>query len=432
MKILLLLIFLVSCTSSLKTDDNSIGHRPDLDFKYSVLQMSTDDTSTIIRVVYPHFAKPQFKVTDTKNREIAITKVKTFTRKHSQFVVSHLVIKNLKVSEKYALEIIGEHKYWDQDKRYFETLSLESKKTKVLVASCMTTTYNEIGNIIWPQAFAHKPDIVFLIGDNLYADVHAGIYFGNIIDTPPAHLWDKHVEHAMTMKLSRMKNLVPTMTTWDDHDYGVNDGDRSYKYKTKSKVIYQTFFPVEENKIVKKGVGVSNQLVLRGNRFFFMDARSFRASKKEKDGQHLGLKQKKQLYVDLKNSSELNWLIKGDQFYGGYHKYESYEGVHGTEFKKFTAKLKEINKKYVFLAGDRHLIEVMRIKDFNTYEYTVSGIHTKMYPGSLKHSPNKIRVDGFDGLPNYAIIDIDLSQGNKIQFKGYTTDKLLIDRRDSI
>ncbi len=54
-------------------------------------------------------------------------------------------------------------------------------------------------------------------------------------------------------------------------------------------------------------------------------------------------------------------------------------------------------------------------------EYTVSGIHTKMYPGSLDRAPNKRRIGGFDGEPNYAIFEIS-SEGKKvnIRFSGHS------------
>ena len=41
------------------------------------------------------------------------------------------------------------------------------------------------------QAFKHKPDVTFLIGDNIYADTYSGIYLGNTYPVKPRHLWNR-------------------------------------------------------------------------------------------------------------------------------------------------------------------------------------------------------------------------------------------------
>ncbi|MBT4792922.1 MAG: hypothetical protein HON90_15205, partial [Halobacteriovoraceae bacterium] len=130
-------------------------------------------------------------------------------------------------------------------------------------------------------------------------------------------------------------------------------------------------------------------------------------------------------------------LIMGDQFFGAYHPFESFEGRHPVQFKSFLNELKMTDKKYVFLSGDRHLVEVMKIdaKEFGkqSYEYTVSGMHTKMYAGSLSQSENSRRVGGFDTDPNYAIFELDKKEGkNTVRFKAYTIDEIVIDRSDTI
>ena len=122
---------------------------------------------------------------------------------------------------------------------------------------------------------------------------------------------------------------------------------------------------------------------------------------------------------------KVNWLISGDQFFGGYHQWESFEGNHPETFKKFIEGIKNSKNKVAFMSGDRHLIEVMGIPKnhlgYKTYEYTVSGIHTKMYPGSLKRDPNPNRIGGFDGLPNYAILNTsNLYNGVNILFEAYS------------
>jgi phosphodiesterase/alkaline phosphatase D-like protein len=146
---------------------------------------------------------------------------------------------------------------------------------------------------------------------------------------------------------------------------------------------------------------------LRGQNFFFLDGRSFRDSRENKKGGHLGMAQRSWLHKSLQKTTGLNWLIMGDQFFGGYHSFESFEGLHPIQFNAFKNELKKLNKRYVFLSGDRHLVEAMKISKEEvgrtSMEYTISGMHTKTYKGALKRDPNPRRIGGFDGQENYGI-----------------------------
>jgi alkaline phosphatase D len=440
MKIVVLITCLVlsSCSSNILQSliSNEITSRAESNYQFSILQGTTDSKSTVIRFVYPNFLQPIYEVYDSENNKIPVASVRDFERKAFEFKVSHIFIENLSPDESYRLEVKTQDKQW-KDTRYFKTLKNSDENLRVLVASCMSDSFNEIGNKIWPKAFAHNPDVVFLTGDNLYADVYSGIYIGSKIPTSIEHLWRRHIDHAMLMKVYRMEKLVPTFTTWDDHDYGLNNGDKSYKNKEQSAEIFKIFFPTFKNEFVSLGKGVGSSFKFRGNNFLFLDGRSFRDSESKKDGHHFGIEQRAWIRKQLADGNELNWLIGGDQFFGAYHPYESFEGLHPIEFKKFLSELKELNKRYLFVSGDRHLVEVMKIseKDLgsNSIEYTISGMHTKMYPGSLERDPNPRRIDGFDGEPNYVIFDIQKEgDKSKVQFRAFSLQKEKINRTDNL
>ena len=430
--VILMSCFFIACSNSGR---KQFSARIDNNNQFSILQGSTDSTSTIIRLTYPKFFDLKYTITDEKKNSVPVSHVKHYEKENNEFRVTHLFIDNLSPQKQYELSVQAQGVKWS-DKRLFRTLPKNKEQLRILVASCMSDTYNEIGNEIWPKAFAHDPDIVFLTGDNLYADVYSGVYIGKQIEMTPIHLWNRHVDHAMKMKIYRMKKLTPTLVTWDDHDYGVNDGDKSYKFKHVSKNIFHIFFPTKENAWLSKGPGVGHSFRYMKTNFLFLDARSFRDSKTNKGGYHFGKKQREWITKQMKNDKlKMNWLISGDQFYGGYHKFESFEGLHPKEFLKFRKDLAKLGEKNLFLSGDRHLVEVMKIKDDvlgkETLEYTVSGVHTKMYSGSLDYSPNPRRVDGFDGKPNYAIFDIITEENDfLVNFKAYSLSGKEIDRKD--
>ena len=424
MKSLMIMIFLLlsSCSST-----KIVSSRPESNYSFSIIQGNTDESSAIFRIVYPKKLKVTYNITDSKGKTFEVKKLKTFKRKHSEFKVDHIQVKNLSLGQNYTLSLSSNKKRW-KDQRNFKALDTKKDELKILVASCMSDSFNDIGNNIWPKAFTHNPDVTFLIGDNIYADTYSGIYLGSAYPVTPNHLWNRYVDHAMKMKVYRMKNLTPTYVTWDDHDYGVNNGGKNYKYKKEAKKILNIFFPRVKGDNFSFGPGVSTKLQLNKMNFLFLDGRTFRSKKGKTNGSHFGKKQDSWIQKNL-DKKDLNWLISGDQFFGGYHQWESFQGDHPKTFKKFLNDIKKSKAKVVFMSGDRHLIEIMKIPEskigHETYEYTISGIHTKMYPGSIKRDPNPLRVGGFDGVANYAIIRTK-TEGNKIniQFEGYSNKGL--------
>ncbi len=417
----LLSIILFSCSTT-----KIINSRPESNYGFSIIQGSTTETSTIIRVIYPRKLKITYKVKDSSGNDKPVKKIKTFLRKYSEFKIEHIKVTKLETDETYTLKINSGNERW-KDERIFKSLDTKRNDLKILVASCMSDAFNEIGNDMWPKAFSHGPDVSFLIGDNLYADTYSGIYLGKDYPATPQHLFKRYMDHAMSMKLYRMKRLTPTYVTWDDHDYGKNDGGKEYLYKKESKEIFNIFFPREKSSHLQFGPGVSTSVELAGMNFLFLDGRSFRSDKKNPSGTHFGKKQRTWLKRNIQKE-KINWLISGDQFFGGYHPWESFEGNHPKTFDSFLNDLRKSAGKVIFMSGDRHLIEVMKIPkeklSYETFEYTISGIHTKMYPGSLKRDPNPYRIDGLDGDPNFGIFKIkSIPKGVKVHFSAYSSSK---------
>jgi hypothetical protein len=81
----------------------------------------------------------------------------------------------------------------------------------------------------------------------------------------------------------------------------------------------------------------------------------------------------------------------------------------------------------MFISGDRHLTELMQIKEneigYTTYELTTSGIHAKVYP--LGNNPR--RILGRGGKINYALIEPKNQNGALwVDIKSYSLDKELL------
>ena len=323
----------------------------------------------------------------------------------------HVEFNNLSKNDDYQL-VVSNHRTELLDFRNFKTLNSEGSKLSFAVISCMRDDLKSTEDI-WMDLENMTTDVILMIGDTSYLDI--GLR-DQVLEMTAKRIWQRHMETRTRLRVFRWKNLVPVFATWDDHDYGKNNGDKSFSLKEDSEKIFQTFFiPGIDNKYIPHGPGVSFAFKLRGQNFIFLDNRSFRDGPKNKSGYHFGVKQNQWMGEQLSRDN-LNWLISGDQFFGSYHKFESFQGQHPEAFKAFLSKLKETRNKYVFLSGDRHLSEVMKIPagilGYSTLEITSSPMHSSVYPGAIEQAKNTYRIHGVDGNWNFVFVTVE-NKNNK-------------------
>ncbi|MCH2534643.1 MAG: alkaline phosphatase family protein [Bdellovibrionales bacterium] len=406
--VVLLSFWLVSCLSLDKGHSEYSG--------YSILQGPTTQNETIITVLYPKNRTLNYKVeveTPEGFKAFSSSNVKKSLNNYndSDYTVARLDINNLEPNKKYRLLFLNSRRELI-DNRTFYALS-DKDPLKISLVSCMNDQYEKEQEPMWKTLIDTNPDMVFMIGDNVYADAKLGVLFKGGVT--PQDIWKRYEQTRNSLYIYRQKKLIPTYATWDDHDYGTNNGGKDFKYKKQAKEIFETFFPQTEQSNFKKGPGVSSLLSFNNYSFYFLDNRSFR-DKKNPSGQHFGKEQSQWIQESVKKlNSKYVFFISGDQFFGAYHRFESFEGHHSKTFKEFLNKLKSIqNKKIIFVSGDRHLSEVMEIEStllgYKTYEITSSGIHSSVYPGSFEKDPNPRQIAGKDGVHNFINLNLERHQ----------------------
>jgi hypothetical protein len=109
----------------------------------------------------------------------------------------------------------------------------------------------------------------------------------------------------------------------------------------------------------------------------------------------------------LKEESQPSFIIKGDQFFGGYHTFDSYEGNNNQDFINFVTELRGLKTPFIFLSGDRHMSEIMQFPrslfGLPSFEITSSPMHGKTYePTGLK---NPWRVVEVENKVNFTVIN---------------------------
>lgn len=405
------------------------------DDAFSIMQGATDDRRTVINVVVPYDYQYTIAVTDSLGNKLTNIREEKIIAAHSPWVLVNTFIDGLKLGEEYTYSVTAKNeKYHYSDKRKFSAIDLKKKDWKLFIASCMNDNlHDEIGVQVWPRVYQKNADAYFLIGDFIYSD----FFNGKPSDFPvdKQHYWNRFMDARWKLLFLKQRKLTPVFATWDDHDYGTDNGDRHFKLKDYTLKHFRLFFPMIKSEALETGPGMSFNLKLGENRFYFLDNRYFRDSDDDKNGAHLGKAQLNWLEKTIKTQSDnANFLILGDQFFGKNHSFESYEGNHPVEFEKFLKILSETKTPSTFISGDRHYLELMKLGQkflgYTLYEMTTSSIHAKIFPKSFELFTNPRRIGGADDQYNYVIAEIKNTDPGKteVSYKGYNEkDDVLVD-----
>lgn len=375
----------------------------------SILQLGTTESSSEFNILAKKNEKLETIVISNEGENIAPVAHEIVSYADSDWVIHQFQFAGLKNSSD-SLQLIVKLDNKIIDQRRFRLFSNQGEGLKFIVGSCSDHRMHEHQAQMWQTVATQKPEWIFLIGDNLYA-----VYNETEVKDERI-LWERYVESRRSLELYRLKELIPVHATWDDNDYGQKDGGQSYSLKEVSQKIFKTFFsPRFTVESMVQGPGIATRLNLRGMHFTFLDNRSFRDNE-SLEGEHFGKEQESWLFNDLKTAQLPTWIISGDQFFGGYQKFESFEGRHPRAFESFLTSLKDVSTPFVFVSGDRHMTEIMQFPKalFGqlSFEFTSSPLHGKLYPGPGVAANNPWRVIARDDQLNFMLVQTSLEESS--------------------
>lgn len=380
---------------------------------YPVIQGWTDSSSTNIAVIYnkkyPIALKVSEEGVDSHNNLPFLAE--DFSWGESEWKVKNLSINNLKPETIYKLKITGKQR---NEEREFSTLNLNKRTGRILFGSCINKNFNTPE--IWKSLEEQKPEAVLFLGDQTYADKS---YIFERQTASPEQIWQSYMATLHSVNYFSMQRLIPTMAVWDDHDYGQDNSDSTFPYKSESLQIARKLFPITKD---LEGPGDSSYFKLFGLNIFLLDDRSFRSQISDNSlntGVMFGDQQLEWLKAKLDHTTGPVMIANGGVFWGAYNPdEESYEKYFPSDLNKFTNILAKYKFPVFFASGDLHYSEAMSIESsklgYSTFEFVSSAFHSNVFPNQDRNYQNKRRILSIAEY-NFLILNFSISENS---FKG--------------
>ena len=283
---------------------------------------------------------------------------------------------------------------------------------------------------IWQPILAARPDLFIFGGDNVYAS------------TQPwsrERLEQAYARLAADPGFARLRHTVPHLATWDDHDYGLNDGGAGFAGQQASQEAFLAFWGVAADDARRTRPGVHHAVRLgppgRRVQIILLDGRSFRSPLRPTDrpmapGRErylpdpdpaktmLGDAQWAWLEAQWMLPADLRLVVSGVQVLAEGHGWESWGNLPRERQRLLDLARNSRAGGVVFLSGDRHVGGIYRHdapgRD-TLYEVTSSGM-THAWAQARDDGPNRIGPLVRDN--HFAQLDLDwASRSMQITFK---------------
>jgi len=250
---------------------------------------------------------------------------------------------------------------------------------------------------LWVTIAAFNPQLWIWLGDNIYGDSEDMAVL--------SAKWDRQKSSPEYRKLT-----CPVTGTWDDHDFGVNDGGKDYLMKAASQRLFLKFLdvPADDPRWSQEGIYSAQTFGPSGEQVavILLDVRTFR-DKPKTDGDILGETQWAWLEKTLTDSrAQIHLIASGSQVLPTEHRFEKW-----SDYPKSRARILALLDKYktaapVFLTGDRHHAEISLLNSPGpVHEITASSL-THSRKGNASE-PNALRVGAVFTDNNFGTITID-------------------------
>ncbi|WP_221031205.1 alkaline phosphatase D family protein [Actomonas aquatica] len=276
---------------------------------------------------------------------------------------------------------------------------------RVAFGSCLRLQ-TQPSDRIWTGLAAWSPDLFLWLGDNIYGD-----------SRDPHVLAEEYRRMHDVQPLKPLLRSVPQLAIWDDHDFGLNNHDRTHPEKAAAYTVFRDYWA--NPAFGEAGnPAVYFQFNYGGVDFFMLDVRMYRDPNKE-DVAHktmLGARQLAWLKAGLQASTApFKVLVSGSGWSGS-------KGEHGDAWSAF---LEERDGLFDFLrdeeiggvvlvSGDTHQGELNAMPwsdrgGYDLYEFVSSPLGQRPSQSWVVRYPEVRLRAGYTASSNVGVLEFDLS-----------------------
>lgn len=257
-----------------------------------------------------------------------------------------------------------------------------------------------------------KPDYCIWIGDNVYADT----------ETDPQHILRQLEVLEKKDGFVKLRENSNFMVTWDDHDYGLNNAGKDYKFKEESKQIHRKFWRLESDVPEDRDGIYHSRLEKLSNgktiQFLMVDIR-FNKDEPGPKADILGENQWKWLEEELKKPADIRFFLSGIQvlLHRPTH-WEAWVRIGGSRKRLMDLIRSTGAENVIFVTGDQHYVEVLHSPNnvkYKTFEIMAAGINKNERPGVPMNRAMKADIT----IHSAPLIEVHWTQDPYIHFKNY-------------
>jgi alkaline phosphatase D len=327
--------------------------------------------------------------------------MKRFNMKQAiPLLLSYLILSNAQLAQGQA----------EADFQYEQAIS------KVTFGACFNPRMQKPA--IFDGILKQDSAVFVFIGDNIYGDT-----------TDMELLKRKWGKLEAVEGFRQLRDSTTLLATWDDHDYGVNDGGKSYAKREESEAIFLDFFkdPQDSPRRQREGVygsyvfgpaGQRCQIILLDTRYFRDELPHTKAKKKkgtvgwyepteDRSKTLLGEAQWAWLEAQLQVPADIRILASSIQVLAQDKGMENWGNVPHEQARLFEL-IKKHKAHHTFaISGDVHFSELSQrdIDGYSFYDFTSSGMsHTSK---GWANCVNPYRVGKAIWEHNAGLIEID-------------------------
>ncbi|MBT3427581.1 MAG: alkaline phosphatase family protein [Gammaproteobacteria bacterium] len=292
---------------------------------------------------------------------------------------------------------------------------------RIAIGSCAEGDKDQT---IFSTILQQHPDIFLFTGDNVYAATEQ--------DDASLHSLKKaYYLLAQSEPFAQLRQQVPILATWDDHDYGLNDAGGNWPHKTLSESLFEYVWAIPPEAPVRHRQGVYQSKIIGPKnhqvQVILLDTRFFRTpltvlpepdyhgpyqASLDPEQTLLGEQQWAWLALQLAIPAQVRIIVSSIQILAEGHHWEAWQLLPKERSRLFELLRHNQSNNVILVSGDRHLAALYRDDsslETPLWELTSSSLNVPLsgFKTDIQTEPGPKRI----GLPfydaNFALLEIN-------------------------